>query len=151
MKKEKTKISFKKRLLIIILSVLGLIIIFMAVGILATSSGRNEIKDMQISNIPFNGLKDGTYIGEYVGTKDNFRDTEGKITVLGGKITDIKVTKGILSGKEASELNTKKETIYDLFDRIISSQSLGVDIISGATLTSKTHLKAVENAVEKSK
>ncbi|HHV58206.1 MAG TPA: FMN-binding protein, partial [Firmicutes bacterium] len=31
---------------------------------------------------------------------------------------------------------------------VIKSQSLQVDVISGATLTSKAHLKAVENALE---
>jgi uncharacterized protein with FMN-binding domain len=31
----------------------------------------------------------------------------------------------------------------------LSSQSLQVDVISGATLTSKTHLKALEDALKK--
>jgi uncharacterized protein with FMN-binding domain len=35
-----------------------------------------------------------------------------------------------------------------LFRHVIESQSLQVDVISGATLTSKAHLKALENALE---
>ncbi|WP_368487958.1 FMN-binding protein [Clostridium sp. BJN0013] len=36
----------------------------------------------------------------------------------------------------------------DLFQKVIELQSLQVDIISGATLTSKAHLKALENALK---
>jgi uncharacterized protein with FMN-binding domain len=36
-----------------------------------------------------------------------------------------------------------------LYDRVIESQSLQVDTISGATLTCKARLKAVENALIK--
>jgi uncharacterized protein with FMN-binding domain len=41
-------------------------------------------------------------------------------------------------------------TIEDLFKRVIDSDSLQVDAISGATLTSKAHLKALENALKQS-
>jgi uncharacterized protein with FMN-binding domain len=40
--------------------------------------------------------------------------------------------------------NTDHETLYD---RVIQAQSLQVDTISGATLTSKAYLQAVENAL----
>jgi uncharacterized protein with FMN-binding domain len=35
----------------------------------------------------------------------------------------------------------------ELYDRVIQAQSLQVDTISSATLTSKAYLKAVENAL----
>jgi len=34
-----------------------------------------------------------------------------------------------------------------LYDRVIAGQSLHVDTVSGATLTSKAYLQAVENAL----
>ncbi len=40
-------------------------------------------------------------------------------------------------------------TIDDLFHDAIQEQTLQVDVISGATLSSKTHLKALENALIK--
>jgi len=43
---------------------------------------------------------------------------------------------------------TGGQSIADLFGDAIKSQTLQVDVISGATLTYKTHLKALENALE---
>jgi uncharacterized protein with FMN-binding domain len=40
--------------------------------------------------------------------------------------------------------NTDYEALYD---RVIEAQSLQVDTISGATLTSKAYLQCVENAL----
>lgn len=37
--------------------------------------------------------------------------------------------------------------IDDLFNKAIQSETLGVDVISGATVTSKSHLKALEDAL----
>jgi len=39
--------------------------------------------------------------------------------------------------------------VEDLFDNVEKSKSLDVDTISGATLTAKIHLKALENALKK--
>lgn len=39
-------------------------------------------------------------------------------------------------------------SIDNLFDNAVKSQTLQVDVISGATITSKAHLKALENALE---
>ncbi|QAT63508.1 FMN-binding protein [Acidilutibacter cellobiosedens] len=35
-----------------------------------------------------------------------------------------------------------------MFDNVVKSQTLQVDVINGATLTSKVHLKALENALK---
>ncbi len=50
-----------------------------------------------------------------------------------------------IEGKPAKLTGDK--SISDLFENVIKSQTLQVDVISGATLTSKTHLKALENAI----
>jgi uncharacterized protein with FMN-binding domain len=39
-------------------------------------------------------------------------------------------------------------SIDDMFDNVVKSQTLQVDVINGATLTSKVHLKALENALK---
>ena len=38
--------------------------------------------------------------------------------------------------------------IFHIFDDVQKSKSLQVDVISGATLTSKVHLKALEDALK---
>lgn len=57
------------------------------------------------------------------------------------KVTDIKIL-------EQTE-KRRPDLTDELFARVIRAQSLQVDTISGATLTSKAYLKGVENALNK--
>lgn len=96
----------------------------------------------------FKKLNDGVYLGEYIGTKNHSRDTKVQAIISGDKISDIEILKGALDKEGKPSELTGGLSIGDLFDNVIKSQSLQVDVISGATLTSKTHLKALENALE---
>jgi uncharacterized protein with FMN-binding domain len=62
------------------------------------------------------------------------------VTVQNQKITDIKIVK-----HQCSPVGKKAEKIVD---RIIETQRLDIDAVSGATASSKAILKAVENALE---
>lgn len=139
----------KIKVWIVILVIIGVIGIALLGGIMGTEPGRREIKNLTINDINFKNLRDGTYVGEYKGKKDSFRNTRVEVTVSSGRVTGIKVLKGALNkeGKPA-EINSKGSTVEDLFEKVIETQSLQIDVISGATLTSKTHIKAVENALE---
>ncbi len=139
----------KIKVWIVILVIIGVIGIALLGGIMGTEPGRREIRNLTINDINFKNLRDGTYVGEYKGKKDSFRNTRVEVTVSSGRVTGIKVLKGALNkeGKPA-EINSKGSTVEDLFEKVIETQSLQVDVISGATLTSKTHIKAVENALE---
>lgn len=139
----------KIKVWIVILVIIGVIGIALLGGIMGTEPGRREIKNLTINDINFKNLHDGTYVGEYKGKKYSFRNTRVEVTVSSGRVTGIKVLKGALNkeGKPA-EINSKGSTVEDLFEKVIETQSLQVDVISGATLTSKTHIKAVENALE---
>ncbi len=137
--------------LIVLVSVVGVLALGMGAAVIFTAPGRNELQNMVISDVDFKGLRDGTYTGEYKGTRDSLRDAAVEVTVLSGTVTDITVTGGGLAGdKQTSEIR-KGLSIHDLFDEVIESQSLQVDAISGATLTCNAHLKALENALEKAK
>jgi uncharacterized protein with FMN-binding domain len=89
--------------------------------------------------VDFGRLNDGTYIGVYEGGMYKWRENEVRVTVSSGKVSSIVV----LRHKE----NRKPEFTDELFRRVIEAQSLQVDAISGATLTSKAYLKGVENAL----
>lgn len=117
-------------------------------AILADGPGRREIKELTISDVKFNNLCDGTFVGEYKGTKSHTRDTKVEITVSGGKISRIKILKGALDKDGTSVELRGGQTIDNLFHHAVESKTLQVDAISGATLTSKTHLKALEDALE---
>ena len=130
-----------------ILIVLGVLVAAMGTMILATEPGRRELKEMTFPAKAFTNLKQGTYEGEYKGSKDSFRNEKVQVTVSDGKVSDIKVLEGsVLKDGKLVELRGG-QTIDDLSGRVIQNQSLHVDVISGATLNSNAHLKAVENAL----
>jgi len=138
----------KLKMWIIILIIIVVLAAVIGGGILVTEPGRREIKDLVITDVDFKELHDGTYVGEYIGTKDHLRDTIVQVKISSEKISEIKILKGAINKEgQPSEL-TGGLSIGNLFDNVIKSQSLEVDVISGATLTSKTHLKALEKALE---
>lgn len=135
----------------IILSFLGVIAVLVWGGILFSAPGRREVQRLTINVIDFDKLRDGIYVGEYIGTKDHSRDTKVQASISMGSISGIKILKGAID-KNGKPLKLKGGiSIGDLFRHVIESQSLQVDVISGATLTSKAHLKALENALVQAK
>lgn len=122
---------------LIIIAVLG---IGGAIGWPYLSKEHNEAKNLPLNGVDFSRLNDGTYIGVYEGGMYKWRANKVQVTVSSGKVTDIKI-------QEHKE-NQSAEFTGKLYDRVIKAQSLQVDTISGATLTSKAYLKAVENALK---
>ena len=113
-----------------------------AIGWSFLSKEHNEARNLPLNAVDFNKLNDGTYIGEYEGGMYKWRANQVQVTVTSGKVSDIKQ----LSSADPGRKNTQQEILYD---RVIEAQSLQVDVISGATLTSKAYLQAVENALTK--
>lgn len=148
MKKTKKR-KGKPKMLITVLIIIGVVVVGLTAGILWSLPGMREIEVMKIESIDFKEFKNGVYTGKYIGSKDHLRDTELQVSIEEGKISDIKVIKGALDKNGQPVKLTGGKTVEDLFDRVLNSQSLQVDVISGATLTSKTHLKALEDALKK--
>lgn len=143
---KKRKGKFK--VWIVLLVILGVIVVGGVVTMLVFEPGRKEALNVVIDPVNFNNLQDGVYTGEYKGTKDSLRNTKVQVTVASGSVTEIKVVEGPLSKEKQTAEVRNGQSINDLFNRVIESQSLQVDVISGATISSKVHLKAVENALE---
>ena len=116
-------------------------------ALVADAPGRQEIAALEIGTINFSNLKDGTYTGSYAGTKSSMRDATVEVTILQGEITSMRITKGAVDENGTAVQLSDGKTVDDLFQRVVEDQSLQVDAISGATLTSKAHLKALENAL----
>ncbi len=138
--RKKVKIRF------VLLVILGVAALGTVLGLLADSPGRRELRELTIGNIDFTGLQDGTYTGEYNGSKGDSRNAAVEVTISGGKISNIKILKGALDSNGNPAELTGGMTVDDLFRQVLQSESLQVDTVSGATLTSKAHLKALENA-----
>ncbi|WNS45238.1 FMN-binding protein [Paenibacillus sp. MMS20-IR301] len=119
-----------------------------AVAFLADAQERREIQALEIERIDFAHLQDGTYVGEYAGTRGSTRNAIVEASVSEGRIIKIRILKGALDSKGVPAELGNGMTIGSLFQRVLDNQSLQVDVISGATLTSKAHLKALENALK---
>ncbi len=82
-------------------------------------------------------LSDGTYTGSARGYKSVITV---QVTVSGGKITDIQV---VSQGDDEPYFSNARAVIQ----RVISSQSMNVDTVSGATYSSTGILVAIKNAL----
>jgi uncharacterized protein with FMN-binding domain len=99
-----------------------------------------EARSLALNAVDFGKLRDGAYHGAYAGGMYKWRANECQVTVSSGKVTDIQ----LVNSKDPGGKNTMHQ---ELFDRVIKAQSLQIDTISMATLTSKAYLQAVENAL----
>lgn len=133
----------KGRALMTVLTVLGVVVgvaVVVLVGaILFTEGERREGRELPIAAVDFAAVPDGTYLGKYEGGRYKWRANEVRVTVSSGRVTDIHVLK--------SATRPVPEITAPLFERVIRAQSLKVDTITQATITSKSYLKSVENAL----
>lgn len=127
----------------------ALIIVLVVVVVLAAAGGigwwyldkeHQEAKNLPLNSVDFSRLNDGVYRGVYEGGMYKWRTNECEVTVSNGKVVDI----NLIDSKDPGNIEGQLEMLYD---RVINTQSLQVDTISGATLTSKAYLQAVENAL----
>lgn len=122
--------------------VLGTVIVLVAIIIAIfgaksyIESGLIELTDITISNVDLSKIADGVYKGSY---KVIPVEAEVKVTVEDHRITGIELVKHLNGQGAAAEV---------IPDRVVGAQSLEVDIVSGATYSSKVILKAIENALQ---
>jgi uncharacterized protein with FMN-binding domain len=126
----------KKMVLTIII---GIFIVF---GVISGSmmiyllNGMSRTKSLVIADVPLDRIADGTYRGQFdEGRWANALD----VKVENGKIAQITIVQDVKFNNPAQE--------QQLFDRVIEQQKVNVDVVSGATATSKALLKSIENAL----
>ncbi len=138
--KQKGK-SKAKGCAIVLLIVLVAVAVGGAIGWSYIAREHREARSLPLNAVDFDRLKDdGVYHGAYEGGMYKWRANECDVTVTNGRVTDIQLAGTQDPGAE----NTDYEM---LCDRVIEAQSLQVDTISSATLTSKGWLQCVENAL----
>jgi uncharacterized protein with FMN-binding domain len=127
-----------KILLKIVLAIVVTFIIIAAGGVFYLSRGLDSGSKLQVEDVNFSALNDGTYNGRYeAGRWTN----ELNVTVKNHKITKVDVVKDVTF--------PKPEWRDQLFNKVIEQQRTNVDIVSGATVTSKAYLKSIENALKR--
>lgn len=140
--KMKKKPAKKKRRWIAAVAIVGVLVIGGLTGYSLIVREHVEARNITLNAVDFSRLRDGTYIGDYEGGMYKWRTNEVQVTVASGKVAGIK----LLSTIDPAKDNVQQDMLYE---EVIKAQSLQVDTISGATLTSKAYLKAVENALLK--
>lgn len=129
-----------KGCLIALLIVVLILVVGGGIGWWLFAREHREAASLPLDAVDFGKLDDGTYHGLYEGGMYRWRRNECVVMVTDGKVTAIQFAGSEDPGAE----NTKAEMLYD---RVIEAQSLQVDTISSATLTSKAYLQCVENAL----
>lgn len=122
-----------------IILVVGVVMVMAAAAMLFyLTRGLDEGAALEIGEINPAAFADGSYNGSY-----DFRrwGNELEVVIEGGKITEIKVLEGMMTVDDDVE--------EKLFSQVFERQSLDVDIVSGATVSSKAYLKSIENALSK--
>jgi uncharacterized protein with FMN-binding domain len=104
------------------------------------SSGLKDGESIQMNAIDVSTLKDG----EFFGTYENKRwDNQVKIKIETGTITEIDVIDTVMF--------EKPEVTEALISQVLDKQSLEVDGVTGATVSVKAYLKAIEDALMKAR
>jgi uncharacterized protein with FMN-binding domain len=91
------------------------------------------------------GLADGTYTGPV--TDAYYGLIQIQASIQGGRLTTLKVLK--YPNDRRTSININRQALPMLRDEAISAQSANVDIISGATLTSKAFIQSLGSALRK--
>lgn len=132
----------KKSLKIVIVALVALIcFLFGSCISLGIPPRNNDVETKDISMV-----SDGTYVGvgrvtPPFGTAAVFRKVTANVTVAGGKILAVTVVKPLAIA----------EPLAEMAERMISENSADVDVISGATWSSKALAKAVDAALTNQK
>lgn len=116
-----------------------LTIVLLCVVVLGVVVALNIPKPAKIPQLDLSTLSDGQYDGQF---DNGLIAAEVAVVISDHRIETI----DLLSHRYG--MGQKAEAIVD---DVISAQSLDVDAISGATLSSNTILKAIANALEEAK
>ena len=129
----------KKYIIISIISVVVVSCVFAINYLKGISDYKQKVNNIVIKNVDLNNKEDGKYIGEF---DANVIYAKVEVEVKNKKISNINIIKHKNDRGAPAEVITQN---------VVNAQSLEVDVISGATNSSKVILKAIENALSKDK
>ncbi len=124
-----------KKLLIILGGLVLVVVIIAVVFYQITQDGLNKLADITLNDLNLDQVADGSYDGSYSVFPVSVEVT---VTVNDHNITEIDITKHDNGQGQAGEV---------IIEDVLEAQSLEVDIISGATYSSKVILLAIQDAL----
>lgn len=111
------------------------VVLGLAAALLLTEGQRGEDRDLAIADVDFSQVPDGTYRGTYEG----WNKFNVLVSVADGEVTDIEIAE--------DSPNPATDITNEILEQVEGEQSLDVDTVSGATVTTNALLKAVEVAL----
>lgn len=121
----------------VFLTILIVLILIISAFLTWVFYGKGATQKMTIGEVNLSTISDGTYKGEY--KKGRFTYSV-ETMVKDHKISDIKVL-------DDGPIDFEKQN-SEIISKVSAKQSLDVDLVSGATVTSKALLKAIENSLK---
>lgn len=93
------------------------------------------------------GLADGTYLGSAADTR--FGPVQVQITVSGGTVTDVQVPVYPAANGRDQQINSRAVPI--LVEETLAAQSADIDMVSGATYTSRGYITSLQSALDEAR
>jgi uncharacterized protein with FMN-binding domain len=129
-------VSKKSRIITRIAFIGAGLILFFTVATIVFNQGMDKIHALTIKTPALSAVYDGEHYGKYCEGRWCYDIT---VIIKDHKISDIKLNN--------DKMRMFKDLHATLIKKIIEQQRIDIEAISGATITSKAFLKAVENAV----
>ena len=132
----------KRRILIRILLVAGIVVVSLIVIIMVLVVPKLEADLKKLDNLEFeqlnlSTLKDGIYEGSF---EAGIVSASVRVEVSGHEVKSVEIVKHNHGRGKAAEAITNS---------VVEKQSVQIDVVSGATYSSKVILKAIENAINR--
>lgn len=124
----------KKKWPIVVIALLAVLIVM---GVMVTG-GLSEMASMEVGGVDLSEKPDGEYEGTF-----SFRRWTNTLTV---SVSDHKITAIDIVDDVGAAFITGCSG--EVFRRVIDKQSTDIDAVSGATVTTKAYLKAIEDALK---
>lgn len=93
------------------------------------------------------GLSDGTFVGAAASTR--YGDVQVQITVSGGTIVDVTVPE--YPHENGKDVSINNRALPQLIAETTSAQSADVQMISGATYTSRGYVQSLQSALDQAR
>jgi uncharacterized protein with FMN-binding domain len=103
------------------------------------------LASVSYSSIASAALTDGSFVG---GTYDAYYgNVQVQATIQGGQIVSVKALK--FPNHSGTSRSINRQALPFLMQEVAAKQSARIDIISGATLTSRAYIKSLRDALKK--
>lgn len=122
-----------------LLIVVGIIIVILVVGLLFVMVKDRELRKVVISEVDLSRVPDGVYTGSF---KSWRMTNEVEVTIKDHKIVAIRNVNQMPDARSQNIVDKATEAI-------LAKQSVKIDVISGASLNTRSFQKAVENALSR--